>query len=266
MGLLNWFQQQLSGNSLTKENSVSVNLPVKEKVPAYAFISYAHKDAGVVTQLAAFLEREEIPPWKDNRLEYGESWEDDILSRLHGCEVFLIVMSSSSLNSAYVNKELDLAIKEKKKILPILIGGEPFERLKHLQHLQLLHTDDPKTRFTERLRDLLTPQIIPSIAVQQRRVEYFLLKIFEVVCDKSLGVRATLGIGFEQVFGVDLEEPLDGLDELDWAEVFITLHNALPSHNFGHDLKKNYSLLFPTIRDFSNHLLNTLTWNEIRQL
>jgi TIR domain len=55
----------------------------------YAFLSYSRKDEGVVRQFAAYLAQEEIPPWVDNQLEFGERWEDVIMERLQGCTVFL---------------------------------------------------------------------------------------------------------------------------------------------------------------------------------
>ena len=43
------------------------------------FISYSRKDLTFVRQLGVYLAQEEIPPWIDNQLEYGESWQEVIV-------------------------------------------------------------------------------------------------------------------------------------------------------------------------------------------
>lgn len=267
MNLLHFIREKLSGKSLREANSVLPGKPLpKDNIKPYAFISYSHKNSGSVSQLAAYLEREEIPPWKDNRLEYGESWENTIFDRIHNCKVFLIVMSTDSINSTFINREIDTAIGEKKIIIPILMNGEPFERLKQFHYVNLLDTHKSTTGFIERLRDLLAPGTVPSIKVQQRRVENAVLRIFDIIYGTAKGVDTHLGIGFGEHFGVDLDRPLNDLDELDWTEVFLYLHQALPLHDFNHNLSTKYGVVFPTIRHFSNDLLSKLKWDEIRQL
>jgi hypothetical protein len=130
--------------------------------PPYAFLSYSRRDQGVVRQLAAYLAQEEIPPWVDNQLEYGEAWEQIIVQRIKDCTVFLIAMSPESKQSAYVSQEVDLALSLHKLIVPILISGEPFPQLSPYQFVNLLDTDKSQNRFIERMRQLLTPDQIPN--------------------------------------------------------------------------------------------------------
>jgi hypothetical protein len=231
----------------------------------YAFISYSHKDTGIVSQLASYLAHEELPPWIDNQLTYGDSWQNIIVDRIRGCKVFLAVMSPGSSESEFVNREIDLAMAERKIIIPILAGGKPFERLADFQYVEILKADWPETRFVERLRDLIVPTQIPSDDLRRRRAEHLSLALFET----SFGpfpVGVTLGIGFDRVFQVSLAQPLAELDELDWAEIFIMLRDKGLIRDLGYKLGIDYAAMFPTIKDFADYLYETLTWEELRRL
>jgi hypothetical protein len=167
-------------------------MPVVSKpATAYAFLSYSRKDQGIVHQFAAYLAQEEIQPWVDNQLEYGQSWEEVILQRIQDCTVFLIAMSPDAKESAFVNREINEALTLHKLIIPILLRGEPFPQLQAYQFVNLLDTDNPKTRFIERLRDLLTPGL------------------FEVILEVGQGVGISVGIGFDEYFNVRPEQSLN---------------------------------------------------------
>jgi hypothetical protein len=233
---------------------------------AYAFLSYSRKDQGLVDSLAAYLTQEEIPRWIDNQLEFGETWEDTITQRIRGCKVFLVAMSPRAAASEYVPPETDLALSLHKLIIPILIDGEPFAHLNACQFVKPLDTDSPKTRFVERLRDLLAPGQIPGEQVQRRRVEHFAPATFEEILGCAGGTRTMLGIGFDRAFNVSLEEKLDKLDELEWIEVFQILRERLPNRDFRFPVGTDFAARFPTIGAFSDFLLKSLRWEEIRRL
>lgn len=232
----------------------------------YAFISYSRKDKGIIHQLAAYLAQEEIPPWVDNQLAFGERWEEVIMKRLHDCTVFLVAMSPHAKESAFVNRELSVALEQHKPIVPILLAGEPFPELEGYQFVNLLDTDKQEIRFIERLRDLLTPNCVPSQEVQRRRVEHFLLGTFETIMGVSAGARASLGIGFDKHFGVTTHESLTTLDELEWVEIFLCLRERLPHRDFHCPVGGDYGKRFPTIKDFIDFVFESLTWDEIRVL
>ena len=233
----------------------------------YAFVSYSHKNEGLVQQFAAYLAQEEIPPWVDNQLEFGETWEQVIFQRIQGCKVFLVMMSREAAESAFVNREIDAALSQQKLIIPILLDNEPFPKLQEYQSFKLLDTDAPRSRFIERLRDLLTPGTIPSEQVQSRRVEHFVLPIFEEVLELHQPVRVSLGIGFDKHFNVQPQQSLAGkLDELNWMEIFMILRERLPHRDLHCPLGTDFDTAFPTIQAFIDFLLDRLTWNEIRVL
>lgn len=239
--------------------------PVPET--AHAFLSYSHKDEGIVRQFAAYLAQEEIPPWIDNKLEYGESWENVIFRRIQECKVFLVLMSPEARESVFVNREIDAALAQHKLIIPILLGGETFPKLEEYQSVNLLDTDHPRSRLIERLRDLLTPGQVPSPQLQRRRVEHFILPVFEMILEVPQPVRVSLGVGFDKYFAVQPQQSLRAkLDELDWMEIFIIIRERLPNRDLHCPLGTDFDARFPTIQAFIDFLMDALTWNEIRAL
>lgn len=238
-----------------------------ESTSSYAFISYSSRDAGLIGQLGAYLAQEEIPAWVDNQLEFGDRWEDVIEQRIRGARVVLIAMSDQSRSSAFVSREIRLALDDQKLIVPILVRGEPFEELAGYQHISLL--DIPKTpRFVERLRDLLTPSRTPSANVLRRRVSQLALGTFEELLKPGgkTAVPVLLGFGLGQFFAVEPTDSLRELDELDWVEAFMMLHERLPHRDFPFIPGEDYGARYPTIQAFADFLAAELTWEEIRKL
>src|SRR5215469_16608519 len=103
------------------------------QVSGQIFVSYSWTDAVFVQQLSTYLAQEEIPPWVDNQLEYGELWEQVIVERIRRCMVFLVVMSGHARQSHFVNAEIKLALEQKKTLIPILRSGDPFHELAGFQ-------------------------------------------------------------------------------------------------------------------------------------
>jgi hypothetical protein len=241
--------------------------PVVQLEP-YAFLSYSHKDHGLAGQFAAFLAYEEIPPWIDNRLDYGETWENEIFSRIAGCKVFLILMSPASESSEFVKREMAAALELKKMIIPILVDGEPFANLEQYQFFRLLDTDRRGSAFVERLRNLLAPGRVPSRELQERRVKHFLLAAFEDMFPENgpKDVTVTLGLGYDQFFSVKPNQTLETLDELDWMEVFIMIRERLPQRDFKYPVGTDFRTMFPDIQAMIDFLMTQLSWEEIRRL
>lgn len=75
------------------------------------FISYSSDDAGFVTRLSSDLEHKRFTVWVDrSEIRPGESIPQAIDSGLRACDVFLPVMTPSSLASAWCRAEVDAAL------------------------------------------------------------------------------------------------------------------------------------------------------------
>jgi len=87
------------------------------------FFSYSRKDHEFVDQLAGDLEARGVDAWIDRGdIVAGEAgWRQQIVEAIKACTVFFIVLSPNSLASSNVNRELTLAERNNKIIIPILI-------------------------------------------------------------------------------------------------------------------------------------------------
>lgn len=89
------------------------------KMP-YVFVSYAHKDI-IVTKYVESIMRKQIRLWFDDGNHAGDDWAENIANHLLDSNVILLFISKESMASINVNNEIALALKYKKKIMPVYI-------------------------------------------------------------------------------------------------------------------------------------------------
>lgn len=101
------------------------------------FVSYARVDKPICIQLVETLSVHDI--WYDQRLYAGQHWWKEILRRLDWCEIFIYLLSAESLTSEYCQKELDIAQRIGREIIPILIqpGVELPPEIAKLQYIDV---------------------------------------------------------------------------------------------------------------------------------
>lgn len=85
------------------------------------FISYSRSDTAIAHALVPLLQEIYESVWIDMELKGGDLWEREIMDRIRGCDLFLILISQEALASKYVQEELEEARKRSKPILPVLI-------------------------------------------------------------------------------------------------------------------------------------------------
>lgn len=90
------------------------------------FISYSSRDREQAELLAELLASAGLSVWIDQSgIGAATSWSSEIAEALEGCQAFLLLMSSNSLASKNVLKELSLAAEADKLIVPIAIEEVP---------------------------------------------------------------------------------------------------------------------------------------------
>jgi hypothetical protein len=88
----------------------------------YVFISYAAADQATANRLVAEIEKREIPCWISSRnIRPGQDYQNAIVRALEGAGVVLLLFSQAANESAEIPKELALASKFKKTIIPARI-------------------------------------------------------------------------------------------------------------------------------------------------
>jgi formylglycine-generating enzyme required for sulfatase activity len=133
------------------------------------FFSYSRKDHKFVDHLADDLEARGIDVWIDRGdIVAGETgWRQQIVEAIKSCSVFFIVLSPNSSASVNVNKELTLAERHNKTIIPIFhqITEIPDSMAYQLAGLQQLHfsTGD----YDENFQDLLKALTNLGLTIQE---------------------------------------------------------------------------------------------------
>ena len=86
------------------------------------FISYANKDSEIVLKICASLSHLPIEILLDqHELRVGDNINEKLSDLVESCDYFVWVNSKASFESTWAKKELEKAIKQRKKILPIQI-------------------------------------------------------------------------------------------------------------------------------------------------
>lgn len=103
------------------------------------FISYSRKDKPFVRKLNDAIDSAGIDAWVDwEGIPLSSDWMSEINAAIEGGDAFVFVISPDSLKSEICRNELELGIKNNKKIIPVLYR-EPEKRQK--MHPKLASTN-----------------------------------------------------------------------------------------------------------------------------
>ena len=83
------------------------------------FVSYARVDKPYCIRIIETLHAHDV--WYDQRLYAGQDWWKEILRRLDWCEAFIYLLSPESVRSLYCRRELGIARRLKRAIIPVRI-------------------------------------------------------------------------------------------------------------------------------------------------
>lgn len=111
------------------------------------FISYSHKDEEykemLQEHLSPLIKNKSIVIWSDDKLLPGQNWDDEIKIALEQSDIILFLVSSSFMNSGYIDRvEIKKAIERHKKnevtIVPIIVRQCDWISLEHITKFQVL--------------------------------------------------------------------------------------------------------------------------------
>lgn len=111
------------------------------------FISYAHADHAIATQIRNRLTKAGISVWSDReKLQSGAQWAENITDAIKSASSGLLLLSPASVNSAYVAREYQSILNQKKRLYVALVGNLPRREipfyLSNLQYADLTHDFD----------------------------------------------------------------------------------------------------------------------------
>ena len=85
------------------------------------FVAYARKNFEVCQEFAGRMRAEGVQVFYDQFIGSGDRWRDAIVANIEACTVFVVLISHDALKSDYVKREVNLASKRSKHIIPIFI-------------------------------------------------------------------------------------------------------------------------------------------------
>src|SRR5919202_5839649 len=87
---------------------------------ADVFISYSRKDQGFVRELQEALEGRNKDVWVDwEDIPPAAEWREDVSSGIENADAFAFVISPDSVVSKYCKEELDHAVENDKRLVPL---------------------------------------------------------------------------------------------------------------------------------------------------
>ena len=136
------------------------------------FISYSSKDTQAIKEIIAKLSEKGIAYWKaPEMIPAGSNYAREIPRAIERCEVFLIILSESSQQSIWVEKEIDCAINNRKTIVPLNLTGEPLcEMFRfYLNNVQTIPYNEDPERGMEQLLERLQGLVKVSKEVKEEK-------------------------------------------------------------------------------------------------
>jgi len=102
----------------------------KGKQALRIFLSYAAADREYARKLRSLLSRRSnLQIFTPEALSAGEDWVSKLKDEISQCDIFVVLLSSSSVNSEWVLSELGAAWALGKLIVPVITHPEVFSKI-----------------------------------------------------------------------------------------------------------------------------------------
>jgi WD40 repeat protein len=86
------------------------------------FISYSRRDIAFARLLREALQQSQVDTWIDwERIPVGERWWQEITEAIEGANIFMLLISRHSIGSKVCRDEIELALKNHKRVVPVLV-------------------------------------------------------------------------------------------------------------------------------------------------
>ena len=128
----------------------------------YIFASYAHKNMKEVFGVIKKLVDARYRVWYDEGIEPGNEWPEEVGKALTGCQLFLVFMSPSAMESRNVRNEINFASGANKGIMVVnLQPAELSEGMKlQIGTVQFINKHEMSDAdFIDKLKRVLDPML-----------------------------------------------------------------------------------------------------------
>ena len=139
------------------------------------FVSYSRHDTNVVNEFVERLEREGFSVWIDrDGIESGDAFKKIILQAIKSSAVVLFFSSQHSNQSSWTAKEIGVAVKYQKTVIPVLLDGSNFNEEVEFDLINLDFIDYQDASLREMMMDRLVKSLkakIPNPMGQKKAEE-----------------------------------------------------------------------------------------------
>lgn len=87
----------------------------------FIFVSYARQDMQLVQSVIQILRNNHFRFWYDLGLKSGTEWAEELGNKIDQCDQFMVLISSNSVRSKYVRKEIGMATDKDKNMLVLYL-------------------------------------------------------------------------------------------------------------------------------------------------
>ena len=139
------------------------------------FLSYSRVNKDFAIKLAKELKSEGFDIWLDQLdIPAGSRWDREVEKALRESEIFMIILTKSSVDSENVLDEIGYAIDNSKRFLPVLLEScEVPLRLRRFQYVDFTNKsfDDGVESAKDLLRSLIAQSTIPQASFTSPQVQ-----------------------------------------------------------------------------------------------
>lgn len=86
-------------------------------------VSYSRADLEFTKKLQKALEARMVSVWFDTNIMFGDKIAHVIEKQILACDQIIVVVTPNSLDSEWVNWEIDIALAANKRVIPLLLKG-----------------------------------------------------------------------------------------------------------------------------------------------
>jgi hypothetical protein len=90
---------------------------------SFVFVSYAHLDSDVIFPIIEGIDACGYAVWYDKGINISSTWTDEIATAIMNCSIFIIFITRESAASMYVRSEIEFALNNRVKIIPVYLDG-----------------------------------------------------------------------------------------------------------------------------------------------
>jgi hypothetical protein len=98
-------------------------VPCSIQHDSFVFVSYAHQDSDKVFPVIELISAGGYALWYDKGINISSVWTDEIALAILNSKIFLIFVSKNAVTSPYVRSEIEFALNNNKKIIPVYLDG-----------------------------------------------------------------------------------------------------------------------------------------------